>query len=71
MKKLIIGLALVVLLLVPAACAGEAQEGGGSYSDSGYPAPTEGGGGDKSYVSGAMPPTTTDVERMIVRTGDM
>ncbi|GAI19214.1 unnamed protein product [marine sediment metagenome] len=26
MKKLIIGLALVALLLVPAACAGEAQE---------------------------------------------
>ena len=29
MKKLIIGLALVVLLLVPAACAGE--QGGGAH----------------------------------------
>jgi len=74
MKKLIIGLALVVLLLVPAACAGEAQEGGGSYldtSNAGYPAPTEGGGVDKANGSIEYTSTVVDEERMIVRTGDM
>ncbi len=79
MKKLIIGLVLVALLLVPAACAGEAEEGVDSHLYNGdgalppgveYPAPTEGGGevkadGDEYY-------SNTDVdERMIVRTGNM
>ncbi|MGD9118434.1 MAG: DUF4349 domain-containing protein [Dehalococcoidia bacterium] len=78
MKKLIIGLALVVLLLVPAACAGGATEGGRDSNDE-YPTPTEpseptapgtiswdGNGGDESYTS-----VTTEEERMIVRTGNM
>jgi hypothetical protein len=82
MKKLIILLALVVLLLVPAACAGETMEPteGGSALDSNgeylAPEPTEptapvtvgssGKGDDESYTSVAV-----DEERMIVRTGDM
>jgi hypothetical protein len=78
MKKLIIGLALVVLLLVPAACAGGAGEEAGKALDSNgeYPAPvepsvpTEGGwdsaGGEESYTS-----VPAEQERMIVRTGNM
>jgi hypothetical protein len=81
MKKLIIVLALVVLLLVPAACGeggGEATEGKGGDSGVEYPAPTEpsepiapgaiswdGNGEDASYT------LVTTEERMIVRTGDM
>jgi hypothetical protein len=77
MKKLIIGLALMVLLLVPAACAGEAQEGGGSYPDSvvGAPPPVSEGGGDKANGSSeytSTPDNSADnEERMIVRTGDL
>jgi len=81
MKKLIIGLALVVLLLVPAACAGGAGEGGTPNQDSNgeYPAPMEpseptapgaidweGTGGDESYTS-----VPTEQERMIVRSGNI
>jgi hypothetical protein len=77
MKKLIIGLALVVLLLVPAACAGEAQapteEGWDSNEE--YPVPTEpsapaeGGWEDKDGESYTSVPT--EQERMIVRNGNM
>ncbi len=79
MKKLIIGLALVVLLLMPAACSGEAQEGEASYSyvgdeapppEPGYPAPTEMAGGSQADSDEYY--ATTDVdERMIVRNGEM
>jgi len=75
MKKLIIGLALVALLLVPAACAGEAQDNGGSYPDSNGAPPPETwsgastGGEDREYDGDVLP--STDEERMIVRTGDM
>jgi hypothetical protein len=79
MKKLLIGLTLAALLLVPlAACAGESmEEGGASQANGEYPAPTvptapgaidlEGKGeGNDSYTS-----IPTEQERMIVRTGDM
>jgi hypothetical protein len=78
MKKLIIGLVLVLLLVPLAACAGESmEEGGASQANGEYPAPTvptapgaidlEGKGeGNDSYTS-----IPTDEERMIVRTGDM
>jgi hypothetical protein len=75
MKKLIIVLALVVLLLVPAACAeggGEATEGRALDSNGEYPAPMEPSApsemsweGEDSYFS------VTTEERMIVRTGNM
>jgi hypothetical protein len=81
MKKLIIGLVLVVLLLVPAACAGgagEATEGGGWDSNGEYPEPTEPTapvaiGSDGRGSDEAVPPVvlTTEDVRMIVRTGDM
>ncbi len=75
MKKLIIGLALAVLLLVPlAACAEEAGDANGEY-----PAPTEpseptapgaidweGKRDSDNYTS-----VPTEQERMIVRNGDM
>jgi hypothetical protein len=83
MKKLIIGLALVVLLLVPvAACGSGAEEGGeGKYpAGSGMeetPVPVapvainSSGGAD--YDFDAIAPTTLNVEdeRMIIRTGDI
>ncbi|MCK4368846.1 MAG: DUF4349 domain-containing protein [Dehalococcoidales bacterium] len=59
MKKLIIGLALVALLLVPVSCgvAPEAE------------APEEGGmAPDEDYTPESLP---SDEERMIVRTGEM
>ncbi len=72
MKKLIIGLALIALLLVPAACAGEAQENGDSdsYVGNGAPPPSSTSGGSQAdsdeYYS-----TADDEERMIVRSGEM
>lgn len=73
MKRLIIGLALVALLLVPAACAGGAGEEGVTAPppEVEYPAPTEMGGGDKDYDSDDYTSTVVNEERMIVRTGDM
>jgi len=73
MKKLIIGLALVVLLLVPAACAGEAEYLGASGPDSGNgaPPPSVIGGEDKDYDSDDYTSITNEEERMIVRSGDM
>ena len=82
MKKLIIGLVLAALLLVPAAaCAGEAGENwdnGDSDSDwyggDGVPPPAvvmEDSGG-QADSNGTPPPTVIDTaERMIVRTGEM
>jgi hypothetical protein len=82
MKKLIIGLVLAVLVLVPlAACGSAAEEGGGGIDvypggENGptapgteYPAPPEVSGAsmsDSSYNS-----TVVDEERMIVRNGEM
>jgi hypothetical protein len=75
MKKLIIGLALVALLLVPlAACAEGSKEAGSALDSNGeYPAPMEptgpseaSWGGDESYTS-----VPAEQERMIVRTGNM
>jgi len=80
MKKLIIGLALVVLLLIPAACAGGAGEGGApnqdSNGDSGYyegngAPPVAIGGEDKDYDSDDYYSTADDGERMIVRSGEI
>jgi len=79
MKKLIIGLALVALLLVPAACAGEALENGNSDSyggdgapppEAGYPAPTVNSAGDKADSDEYYSMADTE-ERMIVRNGEM
>jgi hypothetical protein len=71
MKKLIIGLALVALLLVPVSCgmapeAAAPEEGGappGAISNE-----EEGKTPDEDYTSEALP---SDEERMIVRTGEM
>jgi hypothetical protein len=83
MKKLIIGLALVLLLVPLAACAeeaGEPTEGGASPANGEYPAPTEPsvptapgaidweGKGESNNSYTSVP---TDEERMIVRNGDM
>jgi hypothetical protein len=71
MKKLIIGLALVALLLVPAACAAEEQATGTSSPDiAPTPTPSE-GTWDGEEVSNGTDLSTTDTERMIVRTGNM
>jgi hypothetical protein len=71
MKKLIIGLALVALLLVPVAC-GVAPESE-SLEEEGAPPGAisneeEGKTPDEDYTSEALP---SDEERMIVRTGEM
>ena len=80
MKKLIIGLVLVVLLLVPAACAGEAQENmtpdshggdGAAPPEAGYPASEERDGADKDYDANGYTSTANDEARLIVRNGDM
>ena len=67
MKRLIIGLALVILLILPVACASAPQE------VAPLPAPTSPGlsepdEGYKNAGAGALPSTE---ERMIVRNGDM
>jgi len=78
MKRLIIGLVLVALLLVPVSCAREeeAPPPGVILPDEGGmappPAPEEAPpvwGGDKDSAPAALPPTPE--ERMIVRTGEM
>jgi hypothetical protein len=87
MKKLIIGLALVALMLVPAAaCAGESMEpteGGGWDQNEEYPAPIEPtsppepappvaiGSDGRGDSDNSYTSVTTEQERMIVRTGDM
>ena len=77
MKKLIIGLVLVALLLVPAACAGEAPENDGSFLDSdGAPPPeawSEGSSAveDRAYDNDDYYSTADSDERMIVRNGEM
>ena len=63
MKKLIIVLSLVVLLLVPVACA-KAPEGVAPLPAP-APMPSE---KDEGFAPGALPPNE---ERMIVRTGEM
>jgi hypothetical protein len=68
MKRLIIGLVLVALLLVPVSCAQAPEEAGAPPP----PAPEEAPsmwGGDKDSAPTALPPTAE--ERMIVRTGEM
>jgi len=70
MRRLIIGLVLVALLLVPVSCA-KAPEVVAPPAEVPPPMP-EGPpsmpGGDEAYRPGALPPTE---ERMIVRTGEM
>jgi hypothetical protein len=77
MKKLIIGLALAVLVLIPvAACGSGAEEGGGGggmdvylEGNDGAPAPAVWSGAsmsDSSYSS-----TVIDEARMIIRNGEM
>jgi hypothetical protein len=71
MKKLIIGLALVALLLVPVAC-GVAPESELPEEEGAPPGAIsneeEGKTPDEDYTSEALP---SDEERMIVRTGEM
>ena len=62
MKKLIIGLALVALLLVPVSCGVAPEEEG---APPGGEAPEE---GNEEYRPESLP---SDEERMIVRTGEM
>jgi len=74
MKKLIIGLVLVALLLVPVSCAKEAMEEPPPPYPPGVIFPEEEGmapppAPDEVYRPGALPPTPE--ERMIVRTGEM
>jgi hypothetical protein len=77
MKKLIIGLALVVLLLVPAACAEGGKEAGSALDSNGeYPAPTEPsvpteGGWDSAESNQNYTSVPAEQERMIVRNGNM
>ncbi len=80
MKKLIIGLVLVALLMVPAACAGEGMDKGNGntdwYGGEGAPLPAveypamEMVGGSQAD-SDVSPPVVIDEERMIVRNGEM
>jgi hypothetical protein len=70
MKRLIIGLVLVALLLVPVSCA-KAPEEVAPPAPVPAPAPEEAPSmpeGDRAYAPTALPPTE---ERMIVRTGEM
>jgi len=77
MKKLIIGLALVVLLLIPAGCASTAPEPGIiSPGEEGMVMAPPAAGSNSSLDwddkgSGTNILLTTDEERMIVRNGDM
>ncbi len=64
MKRLIIGLVLVALLLVPVSCAKAPEVVAPPMPEMPPPMP----GGDEAYRPGALPPTE---ERMIVRTGEM
>jgi len=68
MKKLIIGLVLVALLLVPVACAG-APESEPSLMPAPPPSPAMPPGEERAYPGKGLP--STEEERMIVRTGDM
>lgn len=65
MKRLVIGLVLVLLVLVPVACASAPQPT--SFPDS-MPAPMPPGGRGETVAPGGLPSTE---ERMIVRTGNM
>ena len=65
MKRLIIGLVLVALLLVPVSCAGAPPEVVAPPAEEAMPPMPE---GDEAYKGGALPSTE---ERMIVRTGEM
>ena len=72
MKKIAMALMLVILILIPVACAGAAQEAGAppmiaptAPAPAAMPAVVEG----KDYTSEGMPGTPQ--ERMIIRTGDM
>jgi len=65
MKKLLIGLVLVALLLVPVSCAREAEEPPPAEEAMPPSMPER----DEAYKGGALPSTAE--ERMIVRTGEM
>ncbi|HUU08870.1 MAG TPA: DUF4349 domain-containing protein [Dehalococcoidales bacterium] len=75
MKKIAMALMLVILILIPAACAGAPQEAGApsmiapTAPAPAPAAPAEGILPGKDYTSEGMPGTTQ--ERMIIRTGDM
>jgi len=75
MKKIAMALMLVTLVLIPAACAGAAQEAGAPSviaPTAPAPAPAAPAVGmlpGKDYTSEGMPGTAE--ERMIIRTGDM
>jgi len=68
MKKLIVGLVLAMLLLVPAACAG-APESEPSPIPPPSPAPAMPPGEERTYKDTGLP--SAEEERMIVRTGDI
>jgi len=75
MKKIAMALMLVILILIPAACAGAPQEAGApsmiapTAPAPAPAAPAEGILPGKDYTSEGMPGATP--ERMIIRTGDM
>lgn len=74
MKKIAMALMLVILILIPAACAGAPQEAGAPpmiapAAPAPPPAPAEGMLPGKDYTSEGMPGVTE--ERMIIRTGEM
>jgi hypothetical protein len=71
MKKLIIGLVLVALLLVPVSCAQAPEEAGAPPPPEVIPAPSEAPppAPEEVYRPAALP--STPEERMIVRTGEM
>ncbi len=74
MKRLIIGLALVVLLLIPAGCASQAPEPGIiSPGEEGMPPPAAGSNSSLDWDDKGSGTTIllTDNERMIVRNGDI
>ena len=71
MKKIVVASMLVILVLIPAACAGPAQEAPSAVAPAEPPAPAVPvvEVGWEGYPSEGMPAVTE--ERMIIRTGDM
>lgn len=71
MKKIVVASMMVILILIPAACAGAAEEAPSAVAPAEPPAPAVPvvEVGREGYPSEDMPAVTE--ERMIIRTGDM